>query len=76
VVYYLGHPPPRLKNWWVVYKVNPEMYTHRYDEYKERHKMISLMSTKKKSNDSKISWYLTGQDLHNYTTGKLDASIS
>jgi hypothetical protein len=25
-----------LKNWWVVYKVNPEMHTHRYDEYIER----------------------------------------
>jgi hypothetical protein len=25
------------ENWWVVYKVNPEMDTHRYDEYVERH---------------------------------------
>jgi hypothetical protein len=24
-----------LKNWWVVYKVNPEMHTLRYDEYIE-----------------------------------------
>jgi hypothetical protein len=26
-----------LKNWWVVYKANPEMHTHGYDEYIERH---------------------------------------
>jgi hypothetical protein len=36
-VYYLSYPHPSLKNWWVVYKVNPEMHTHRYDEYIERH---------------------------------------
>jgi hypothetical protein len=27
-----------LKNWWVVYKVNPEMHTRRYDEHAEGHK--------------------------------------
>jgi hypothetical protein len=27
----------KLKNWWVVYKINPKMHTHRYDEYMERH---------------------------------------
>jgi hypothetical protein len=27
-----------MKNWWVVYKVNPEMDTRRYDEYVEKHK--------------------------------------
>jgi hypothetical protein len=37
-VYYLSYPHPNLKNWWVVYKVNPEMHTHRYDEYIERNK--------------------------------------
>jgi hypothetical protein len=26
-----------MKHWWVVYKVNPEMDTHRYDAYVERH---------------------------------------
>jgi hypothetical protein len=36
-VYYLCYPHPSLKNWWVVYKVNPEMHTHRYDEYVEGH---------------------------------------
>jgi hypothetical protein len=36
-VYYLRHPRPSLKNWWVVYKVNPKIHTHRYDEYIEGH---------------------------------------
>jgi hypothetical protein len=36
-VYYLSYPHPRLKNWWTVYKVNPEMHTCRYDECIERH---------------------------------------
>jgi hypothetical protein len=36
-VYYLCYPHPSLKKWWVVYKVNPEMHTRRYDEYVEGH---------------------------------------
>jgi hypothetical protein len=36
-VYYLCYPHPSFKNWWVVYKVHPEMHTHRYDEYVEGH---------------------------------------
>jgi hypothetical protein len=36
-VYYLSYPHERMKNWWVVYKVNPEMHTHWYDKYVERH---------------------------------------
>jgi hypothetical protein len=36
-VYYLSYPHPSLKNWWVVYKVNPEMHTRRYDEYVDGH---------------------------------------
>jgi hypothetical protein len=36
-VYYLSYPHPSLKSWFVVYKVNPEMHTHRYDEYMERY---------------------------------------
>jgi hypothetical protein len=35
-VYYLSYPHISLKNWWVVYKVNPEIHTRRYDEYMER----------------------------------------
>jgi hypothetical protein len=37
-VYYLSYPHPSFKNWWVVYKVHPEMHTHQYDEYVEGHK--------------------------------------
>jgi hypothetical protein len=37
-VYYLSYPYPSLKNWWVVYKVNLEMHTRRYDEYIKTHK--------------------------------------
>jgi hypothetical protein len=36
-VYYLSYPHSSLKNWWVVYKVNPEIHTHQYDEYIERY---------------------------------------
>jgi hypothetical protein len=36
-VYYLSYPNESMKNWWVVYKVNPEMNTHQYDAYMERH---------------------------------------
>jgi hypothetical protein len=36
-VYYLSYPHKSIKNWWVVYKVNPEMDTYRYDEHMERH---------------------------------------
>jgi ketosteroid isomerase-like protein len=25
-----------MKNWWVVFKINTEIHTHRYDEYMER----------------------------------------
>jgi hypothetical protein len=36
-VYYLSYPHENMKHWWVVYKVNPEMDTRRYDAYIERH---------------------------------------
>jgi hypothetical protein len=36
-VYYLIYPHESMKHWWVVYKVNPEMDTYRYDAYVERH---------------------------------------
>jgi hypothetical protein len=32
-VYYLSYPHVSMKNWWVVYKINPEIHTRRYDEY-------------------------------------------
>jgi hypothetical protein len=36
-VYYLSYPHLSFKNWWVVYKVHPEMHTCRYDEYVKGH---------------------------------------
>jgi hypothetical protein len=37
LVYYLSYPHESMKHWWVVYKVNTKMDTHRYDAYMERH---------------------------------------
>jgi hypothetical protein len=51
-----------------VYKVNPEIDTHRYDAYVERHTMMmSFISIKKKMKDTKVyvSLYLTGHDSQN-----------
>jgi hypothetical protein len=36
-VYYLFYTHPSLKNWLVLYKVNPKMHTRRYDDYVEGH---------------------------------------
>jgi hypothetical protein len=36
-VYYLSYHHPSFKNWWVVYKLRPEIHTCRYDEYVEVH---------------------------------------
>jgi hypothetical protein len=36
-VYYISYPHESMKNWWVVYKVNLEMDTRRYDAYVKRH---------------------------------------
>jgi hypothetical protein len=36
-VSYLSYLHESMKHSWVVYKVNPEMDTHRYDAYMERH---------------------------------------
>jgi hypothetical protein len=35
-VYYLSYLYVSMKNWWLVYKVNPEIHTHQYDEYIKR----------------------------------------
>jgi hypothetical protein len=32
-VYYLSYPHQRLKTWWVVYKVNPEVHPYQYNNY-------------------------------------------
>jgi hypothetical protein len=36
-VYYLSYPQPSFKNWWVIYRVRPDMHTHWYDKYVEGH---------------------------------------
>jgi hypothetical protein len=36
-VYYLSYPHESMKHRWVVYKINPEMGTHQYNAYMERH---------------------------------------
>jgi hypothetical protein len=36
-LYYLSYPYESMKHWWVVYKVNPKMDTHRCDAYMERY---------------------------------------
>jgi hypothetical protein len=54
-MYYLSYPHESIKHWWVVYKVNPEMDTHRYDAYMEDKTMMMLfMSIKKKMKDVKV----------------------
>jgi hypothetical protein len=48
-VYYLSYPHQSFKNWWVVYKVNPEMHTYRYvSTWNIRGMMMSFMSIKNK----------------------------
>jgi hypothetical protein len=34
-VYYLSYPHQSFKNWWMVYKINPKIYTSRYKKYVE-----------------------------------------
>jgi hypothetical protein len=56
-VYYISYPDPSLKNWLVVYKVNPEIHTHRYDQYIERHDDDDIYREKIKGHQS-----FTGSD--------------
>jgi hypothetical protein len=65
-VYYLSYPHKSMKNWWVVYKVNHEMDTRRYDEYMKRHKDDDVVHIcRKKLKYTKVSLYLIGWDLQN-----------
>jgi hypothetical protein len=45
-VYYLSYPHVSMKNWWLVYKVNPEIHTCRYDEYMERNEEDDIYQDK------------------------------
>jgi hypothetical protein len=44
----------------MVYKVNPEIRTHRYDEYMERNEEEDVYQ--EKIEEDETSRYLTGQD--------------
>jgi hypothetical protein len=54
-VHYLSYPYESMKQWWVIYKVNPEMDTHRYDEYIKKHDdgdVIHVYKEEKKGHQS------------------------
>jgi hypothetical protein len=54
-VYYLSYPHESMKHWWVVYKVNLEMDTHRYDAYMERHNDDDVIHVYQEENeDTKV----------------------
>jgi hypothetical protein len=48
-----------MKHWWVVYKVNPEMDTRRYDAYMERHDDDDVIDVYQEENEGHKSLSLT-----------------
>jgi hypothetical protein len=56
-VYYLSYPHESKQHWWVVYKVNIEMDTRRYDAYMERHDDDDVVHVYQEENEG-------GQGLH------------
>jgi hypothetical protein len=61
-VYYLSYPYERMKHWWAVYKVNPEMYTRRYDAYVERHNNDDVVHVYQEENEGLQSLSFTVSD--------------
>jgi hypothetical protein len=61
-VYYLSYPHESMKHWWVVYKVNPEMDTHRYDVSMERHDDDDVIHVYKEENEGHQSLCFTISD--------------
>jgi hypothetical protein len=61
-VYYLSFPHKSMKHWWVVYKVNPEMDTHRYDAYMERHDDDDVIHVYQEENEGHQSLSFTVSD--------------
>jgi uncharacterized protein with NRDE domain len=54
-VYYQSYPHESMEHWWVVYKINPKMDTHRYDAYMERHSVDDVILVYQEENeDTKI----------------------
>jgi hypothetical protein len=67
-VYYLSYPHKSMKHWWVVYKVNPEIDTHRYDAYMERHDNDDVVHVYQEENEGDQGLCFTisnGRDLQN-----------
>jgi hypothetical protein len=50
-VYYLSYPHESMKHWCVVYKVNIEMDTRRYDAYMERHDNDDIVHVYQEENE-------------------------
>jgi hypothetical protein len=61
-VYYLSYPHESMKHWWVVYKVNPKMDTHRYDAYMERHNNDDVIHVYQEENEGHQSLSFTISD--------------
>jgi hypothetical protein len=51
-----------MKHWWVVYKVNPEMDTRRYDAYMERHNDDDVVHVYQEENEGHQSLSFTLSD--------------
>jgi hypothetical protein len=58
-VYYLSYPHESMKHWWVVYKINPEMDTHRYNAYVERHDDDDVVHVYQEENEGRQSLSFT-----------------
>jgi hypothetical protein len=61
-VYYLSYPYESMKHWWVVSKVNPEIDTHRYDAYMERHDDDNVVHVYQEENEGHQSLSFTVSD--------------
>jgi hypothetical protein len=61
-VYYRSYPQESMKHWWVVYKVNPEMETCRYDAYMERHNDDDVVYVHQEENEGHQSLSFTISD--------------
>jgi hypothetical protein len=58
-MYYLSYPHESMKYWWVVYKVNLEMDTHRFDGYVERHNDDDVVHVYQEENEGDQGLCLT-----------------
>jgi hypothetical protein len=61
-VCYLSYPHESMKHWWVVYKVNPEIETRRYDAYVERHDDDDVIHVYQEENEGHQSLSFTVSD--------------